>query len=418
MFAAIYEPLVPRGWFNQGIKAPAVREAVEKIDSLTGRPTSSTVLYKPGLLEDVLRAESDALAEEWERKLLDHTGKLIEDSGFLLPGAEEAIRQFIALIDQTLKHHEQLSQELTQKALHSSERLKTLVENLDEIVSGGRRTSQFSSEILELVKIFPKDRYVSMVLKVVLNCYTTVKSKLGDQVREIGYCRKALGDLVRSFAEPPPERAGGDSRTSRRLLPVGCETLDAAVDAFVGGVKPAELAELEKKLHQVIKHQFRGFANVCNSPPSVMRNLETAMEEEALTFTNARLKGFDVVEMFLSRFPDEQARSALGKAFDDAAPELMGRNASSPSEISVLACPNAPREKPLRELARRAVPEAELTPCGSAEDIVVYREEARLRLERIDVVGRAGHDAYTTATSADATTHTRTDIEKWRELVP
>ena len=169
-------------------------------------PATSTVLYKPGVLEGVLRSEGEALTEEWERKLLDHTGKLIEDIGFLLPGAEEALRQFIALIDQTLKHHEELSQELTQKAQHKSERLKTLVENLDEIVSGGRRTSQFSTEILELVKLYPKDRYLSMVLKVVLNCYTAVKSKLGDQVREVGYCRKALGDLMRSFAEPLPER--------------------------------------------------------------------------------------------------------------------------------------------------------------------------------------------------------------------
>jgi hypothetical protein len=31
---------------------------------------------------------------------------------------------------------------------------------------------------------------------------------------------------------------------------------------------------------------------------------------------------------------------------------------------------------------------------------------------------RAGQDAYATATSADATTHTRTDIEKWRDLAP
>ena len=258
-----------------------------------------------------------------------------------------------------------------------------------------------------------------MVLRVVLNCYTGVKSKLGDQTREIGYCRKALGDLVRSFAEPLPERAsGGEGKTTRRLLPVGCETLDDAVESFVGTIKPTELVELDKKLHHIVKHQFRGFANVCNSPPSVMRNLEAAMEEEALVFTNSRLKGFDVVEMFLSRFPEDQAKSALGKAFDDAAPELMGRNASSPTEISVLACPAAPREKQLRELARRAVPEAELQPCGSAEDIVVYREEARLRIDKIDLVGRAGHEAYTAATSADATTHTRTDIEKWREVAP
>lgn len=418
VFAAIYDPLVPRGWFNQSIKGPAVREAVEKINGLVGRPTSSSVLYKPGILEETLRNEAEALTEEWEHKLLEHTGKLMEDAGFMLPGAEEALRQFMALIDQTLKSHEELAKELGDKALHESERLRTLIENLDEIVSGGRRTSQFSTELLELIKNYPKDRYLSMILKVVLNSYTGVRSRLADQAREIGYCRKALGDLIRSFAEPLPERNGGDGRGVRRLLPVGCDTLDDAVERFAGSVKASDLNELEKKLHQVVKHQFRGFANVCNSPPTVMRNLENAMEEEALTFTNARLKGFDVVEMFLSRHPDDAARSALGKAFDDAAPELLGRNASSPTEISVLACPPAPREKQLRELARKAVPEAELTPCGSGEDIVIYREEARLRLDKIDLVGRAGQDAYATANTTDSTTHTRTDIEKWRDVVP
>src|SRR5262249_15640551 len=150
---------------------------------IVGRPTSTSVGYKPGLLEDVLRTEGETLTEEWEKKLLDHTGKLLEDSHFLLPGAEDAIRQFIALIDQTLKQYEMLAKELGEKASNVSERIRILLENLDEIVSGGRRTAQFSQELLELVKDYPKDRYLSMVLKVVLNAYTAVRSRLSDQAR-------------------------------------------------------------------------------------------------------------------------------------------------------------------------------------------------------------------------------------------
>ena len=81
----------------------------------------------------------------------------------------------------------------------------------------------------------------------------------------------------------------------------------------------------------------------------------------------------------------------LGKAFDDAAPELMGRNASRVQRRF--------RSLPVRPRASgEAAPQANCPgvpfrrsrahPCGSSEEIVVYREEVSgFRIDKIDVLG-------------------------------
>jgi hypothetical protein len=415
VFSSLHEPLVPRGWFAQPIKPAAIKEAAEKINGLLGRPTTSAVLYKPGLLEDAIRTEGEALAVESEKKLLDTTSRLVEHPDFLLPGAEESLRAFIALIDQALKHHDMLCQELTQKAAVGNERLQILLENVDEIASSGRRASQFSQEILELIKTYPRDRYQSMILRVVLNSYTSMRGKLADQLREIGYCRNRLTELVRGFESVP---ASSDDRTGRRLLPVGAASIDEAVDRFVGAVSPKDLEELEKKMHHLVRHQFRGFMHVCSSPASMMKNLETAMIDEGVQFTMGRLEGYDIAEMYTSRYADDrEARNMLAKTFDEAAPTLIGPNATSRTELCVFACPAGPNEPKLRDLASRAVPEAELIPCATLDDIVVYREEARLAMDKLGLL-KPGQEAYQAANVAENfTTHARTDIEQWREVV-
>jgi serine/threonine protein kinase len=417
VFTEIYEPLVPRGWFAGAVKAPAVRDAVEKITGLLGKPTSSAVLYKPGTLEETIRSEGETLAEEWEKKILELTGRLIEQPEFLLPGAEEALRCFIALIDNTLKHKEPLNQELSQKTAIENERLQILLENVEEISAGGRRAAQFQTELLELIKIYPRDRYQSMVLKVVLTAYTAMRGKLSDQLREIGYARNRLAELVRGFdtIDAQPEE-----RTGPQLLPVGAESVDDAVERFVGAISNKDLDDLAKKMHHVVQEQFRGLMHVCSSPASMMKNLEAAMLHQAIKFAESRLEGYDIVEMYMARYPDDrESRNVLAKTFDDAAPLLIGPNATSRTELCVFACPSGPNEGKLRDLASRAVPEAELIPCATTHDIIVYREEARLPIDKVTLLGATGHEAYNQANVAENfTTHTRTDIEKWHEVAP
>lgn len=417
VFSTITEPFVSKGWFGNvtlNLRAETVREAVDKIEKTIGQPTSSSVLHKPGLLEETLRKEGESLADEWDKKLLQETGALIERPEFRLAGAEQAIRAYLNQVEQTLKHHEPLCLEFTQNATAGNERLQFLLQNVEEIITGGRRTAPFASELVEILKTYPKMRYQSMMLKLLNNTLTAVRGKLSDQLREIGYCRTRLSELLKAFDNVPKDAA--DQAPGFQLLPVGCRTIDEAVDAMVQDTQPEDLDELDKRMHNLIRQQFRGFSNIVNSPTSILKNLENAMLEEAATFTLSRLTGFDIVEMYLSRFEDDaDAKRPLAKAFDDAAPELLGPDASSRTEVCVLAVPPVPQEERFRAIAGDAIPDAEMLPASAIDDILIYREEARLPLDKLDIVSPAGHEAYQQANfTENFTTHTRTDIFDWR----
>lgn len=419
IFASMTEPFMAKGWFGSttlNLRAETVREVVATIEKMVGQPASSSVLYKPGTLEEALRKEGEALAADWEKKLLQETATLIELPEFRLAGAEKAIRAHLNQVEQTLKHHEPLFTEFNQKARSAEERLQMLVQNLDEIITGGRRTSQFATELVEILKTYPKMRYQSMMLKLLNNTLTAVRNKLSDQLREIGYCRTRFTELLKAFANVPKD--GADQGGGFQLLPVGCRSVDEAVEMLVNDTKPEDLEELDKRMHNVIRQQFRGFSNIVNSPASILKNLETSMVDEAVSHANSRLNAFDMVEMFLSRYSDDaDAKRPLQKAFDDAAPELLGPESSSRSEMCILATPPGPQEERFRQLAQDAIPDAEMIPAYSGDDILYYREEAQLPIDKLEILSPAAHQAYEQANfTENFTTHTRTDIMEWRPI--
>src|SRR5207249_6458857 len=97
------------------------------------------------------------------------------------------------------------------------------------IVAGGRRTAQFVSELVELIRVYPKLRYQSLLLKVINTSYSSIRTRLADQLRELGFSRGRLGELLRVFegGKSPSQEISSDPYS---LLPVGCNSLEQAVE--------------------------------------------------------------------------------------------------------------------------------------------------------------------------------------------
>ena len=110
----------------------------------------------------------------------------------------------------------------------------------------------------ELIRSYPKARYQSLILQQITRLYVSLRGLLSDQLREIGFCRHRLTellDLLRPAAGTNPSLlpAGG-----KCLLPKGCAALDDAVQHIdqwmrgeVGqvGFLPAFLDPGEGELH-------------------------------------------------------------------------------------------------------------------------------------------------------------------------
>src|SRR5262249_55133266 len=105
-------------------------------------------------------------------------------------------------------------------------------------------------------------------------------------------------------------------------------------------------------------------------------------------------------------------------AFDEASPKLVKGDSASLTQLAVLAVPQGPQEERFREMARRAIPDAELIPAPSPDDVVFYREETQLPLAKLEQMGAEVRQIYQQmGTSEHFTPHTRTDVE-WLELMP
>jgi hypothetical protein len=127
----------------------------------------------------------------------------------------------------------------------------------------------------------------------------------------------------------------------------------------------------------------------------------------------------NVVDMFLSRNSDsEKALDQLISAYDEASPKLMKGDAASLTELCVLAVPAGPQEERFREMARRAIADAELMAAPSPDDVVFYREETQLPLSKLEQMSQEFQRIYRQmGTSEHFTPHSRTDVE-WLELTP
>jgi hypothetical protein len=417
-FAAVTDPLAALAAPDAEIDAAALSEALTRLEQIVGRPDADTMSRPPRLVEALPEA-SAALVADWGKKLAVLAGQLIEQPEFRLAGAEEALRQFIGMIEQALRHYEPLAKELAARVAEARTRIESIRASIQGTPTGGRRAAAVVANLVELLRLYPKWRYQSLVLRQVAAAYVSLRGLLSDRLRELNFCRTRLGELLRGF-EDPAAQARTERSPGRDFFPAGCRTLNEAIAHFSENVTAEDLRELDGRMQSFIQGQFQGLLHVCLSSANLLKNLEAAMKRQAEAFAESRLEGAGVAEMFLERHPDdEEARGEIVTGFDEAAPEFAGSRLSRQKEICILATPPGAARDRFRALAQQALPDVALAAAPSTSDVVFYREIPQLPLSELEQLGPLGYEAYRQMTSvAHFTPHSRTDITEWQVAVP
>jgi hypothetical protein len=320
-------------------------------------------------------------------------------------------------IQQALEHHEPLSKELAARAAEAYTQLHTLLGQIQ--ATPGKRSAHLIPDLIEVLRLYPKWRYQSLVLRRLIAIYASLKGQLTDETREVGFCRYRLNDMQQTF-----DNTIGTGKISniyapgQHLLPANSRTLEDACAQLLQGVTPEDMKDLDRFMQGMVQQQFTGLLQVCLSKSNLLKNLETAMLQQAESFLGNRLGGGDVIEMFLSKFtPQAESVHALAEAFDKAAPELAGLSRHAVPEVDILALPASPKHDYLADLARRALSEARLVLVDSTDDIVFYREQSFLPLADLEQSGNLGQEAYRQMVgSENFTPHSRMDITDWQEI--
>jgi serine/threonine protein kinase len=393
------------------ITGPEVTLALRHFEELLGRPDDDIASDGPGTLVALLRQSADKLTGDWGQKLAEMSVRLIEEPDYRLAGAEEAIRQAVASIEQVLQHHEPLAKDLEQKAKEAYGRLKALTE---PPAKGARRYVLEPVDVIELLRCYPKWRFQGLMLQQVTAAYVCLRGHLSDELREVNFCRVRLGELLRMLEESGggAERSD-DGETGRRLFPAGCRDLPDAVDQFLSGLAPESIHELETSVQATIKSRFHSLVNICLTDSGMLKNVEAAILDAAREFVTAHLPRADVAELFFEHHADpEQAAGEVEGYYAEAAPELTPAKPSRLSEVCVVAAPPGPAGDKLRGLFRQALPETETHPATGGDDVVIFRELVNLPLSELELLGPVGQDAYRQMSSADNfTPHSRIDVD-------
>ncbi|MBY0525773.1 MAG: protein kinase [Gemmataceae bacterium] len=417
VFASLVEPFVPKVRRPPDPDIRAVLEALGRMEELVGGPEKDGVPRKDILLNECMEQAARGLAQTWGGKLTQLIVCLIEQPDYRLAGSEEALRQLSTTIDKVLEHHESLCRELADRANEAHARIHALLDTLRANPGGGRRNAPVITDLVEVLKLFPKWRYQSLVLRHVTTIYVSLRGQLSDQVREVNFCRQRLGELVRAFESPEGGGRSSDPAPGMCLLPSGCRTVNEAIQRLLDGLTPADIRDLDEKIQGMVEQQFTSLVHICLASGNLIEALEGVMQQTAEAYAGARLVGTNVVEMFLNQHPDESnALHDIENGFADTIPELAGAAAAREAEVRILALPPGPLAEQFRTLVQKALPETELTITDSADDIVFYRELPHLALAELKVLGGAGQEAYRQMSSSEAfPPHARTDITDWQE---
>lgn len=416
-FAAITEPLTKFNANAPEHHIPAIKTALKQLEELVGRPETTTGGKQPLLKEALDEAEKE-LVSDWGQKMADLAVRLIEQPEYRLAGAEEAIRQSVAAIEQVLQHYEPLVKELGNRVTEVFGRIHDLLNNRQELAAGGRRAATFITNLVDLVRFYPKWRFQSLVLQRVAATYVSLRGYLSDQLRDVNYCRARLGELQRSFDDPVVSNPTmGDFGRGWNLFPAGCRNLDQAVKQALEAFSDGNLQELDARVQGVIQKQFTALVYICLTSANLLKNLEIAMQQETEEYLGDRLGGGNVAEMFFAHYEQEaDAKRAIEDAFHSAAPEQAGQRSSAPQEFCILAVPPGPEGERFLDLAEQVLANVKIIATESSDDIVFYREIPFLTLSDLEQVGPLGLEAYRQMTSLEHfTPHNRIDIKEWRQ---
>ena len=181
----------------------------------------------------ILRDVAEQATNDWAQKLAELPVRLIEEPGFRLAGAEEAVRHLVATIEQILQHHEPLTKDLTGKAVEAYARLAGSVRAAR---SRGNAVPQLPArEVVELLRSYAKYRFQSQMFHQVASgflsaCAATSRMSCVKSI-SAAFASTSCCSLFEPTRTQPQEdgvRPASAGCSSRR----GCSSLEEGRRAF------------------------------------------------------------------------------------------------------------------------------------------------------------------------------------------
>ncbi len=394
------------------VTAADILRALDELSYIVGKPKDEGSTPSAAFAI-ALGHVTPRLAQEHERALNELTMALVDRPGFRFAAAEEAILQTTTLLERLVQQADSLAKRLARQATEACTQILAFADRLEKrgvwtklkMVGG-------TSRLNGLLETYAKARHDALLLQSAAAIYQTVLSGRPQLLREIGFYRHRVGELLATFGEGGEQPFEPLMAHGRFVYAGQAQTLGDAVGECLDDVTPAELLQLDQTIQETITTRFKSLVKFCLSVAHGVTELELAIYERASAFLEPRLPAKDIAEACLRPgVTAETLRSKLAEAHAQAAPPL-GEGAANVAEFTVLAVPPSRAGEEFRKLAARALPQGKLAIVASHEEILLYRERLGMALTDLPQLGPEAHQAYSQMAALDnLTPHSRIDVD-------
>ncbi|OWK35795.1 tubulin-like doman-containing protein [Fimbriiglobus ruber] len=408
LVARTTEILLPKGWLARLPDPDRVTAAVDQWQRIFGKQ-QGVVARPPTAVEEAVAATADDLTALARSEITALFHGLVETPAFRLAGTEEAARQMLAVLN---KARVQLDKQAAALETGTATALEQILAYTN-FQKGMKKVS--ATDFAAAVGQYPSGQHQLMLIRGVLRVYRELKELLTEILGDVSAYRQRAEacrrDLALESEFPAPGCGPGE------LLPARCPTTEDAAQVFIGSLTDDDLIALDTKVQERLERTFGGLYQACvnsiDGPLGLLREVRTA----ARAYLDARLGEADVAGMFAQHYGTADAAVAeLRRAFDRAAPPLVGPGPWAQSAVTVFGSPTGAGGDPVRDLAARMLPDAAAT-ATVPDEVVIYREYSAVPLAAVPQLGPAWAAAYRVVPDAQQINpHARLDVTAWVDV--
>jgi hypothetical protein len=351
-----------RDWLGSGIPLPGVNAVQQRRSALTR----------------ALEAAAAQLAQEWEQRLVSVVDELMDHGGKRLAAAETIVARLMNLCDELTREHQGRVQQHTARSAGAQELLDSALESC---LAGGGGWSFFGGRNRRTLRVFvdhlaafARQALAEDTSVAVLHFFAALRGRLGDRLRDLGFCRQRLrhlqqalemqhdsaeGDVenvadTMTFSRNAPGGFGGpanwgpcdvgsagvsptpllsaesyweairESATNRVVLPDGESDLAQAARHFLAILTPEHWSNLDHAMSETVLAPNGGLMKLCLDNQNLERHFLVPMLNQVITCLSDHLPITDVAQAEFSAAADRLPNRITGY-HASASPMLVAR---------------------------------------------------------------------------------------------
>jgi hypothetical protein len=415
--AAIDECLAPLEKLRRSssLETKDVVAVLENLLQLVGQPELEGMPSVDGRLYQLLDRIQKMLGGQADAKLAQMAASFIETPGYRLPAAEEAMRQLLDRLRNTVEQGEPRIHMLLRETAEVYTQILSLMGTLDQTRRHSRKVA-LKDDIVVLMRQYARLRVELLLSKAVVDYYRSMINSAPEHLRESTFCRQRLEAVLVQFADSGHANIEAYLGPSKAILPPGCRNIDEAAAQLAQRISPADMLELDGRVQAEVAKQFSTLVGFCLDKADQTPALAELVLKQVRERLEPAFRDIDSASVYFQNSgADRVAHRDLNEAFEDAAPDLNVPKIKREQTLCLISAPPGEAGQRFLRIAEEALADERLSVVTGSDDIIIYREFS-LKPADIPQLGPLAREACKQVVQAESTSaHARSDIE-WQAV--